>query len=59
MNLILILTITTTIVAVVLLRSLLLTQTFASMEIILEVIIGFVLILRFIKKIVLVVVITA
>ena len=48
MNLILILTITTTIVAVVLLRSLLLTQTFAIMEITMVVIIGLALILRFI-----------
>ena len=56
MNLILIRTITTTIVAVVLLRSLILTQTFAIMEITMVVIIGLVLILRSIKKIVLVVI---
>ena len=48
MNLILILTITTTIVAVVLLGSLLLTQTFTIMEIIMVAIIGLALILRFI-----------
>ena len=50
LNLILILTIETTIVVVVLLRSLLLTQTLATMEIIKVVIIGFALIPRFIWK---------
>ena len=47
-NLILMLTIATTIFAVVLLRSLLLTQTFTIMEIIMVVIIGLALILRYI-----------